>query len=239
MGFLRKVGRKIKKKVNKLFGGKFGKILGGVGLSMMFFGGAQALFSKEGWFRNFSERIKNSKLFGRNNVADAATEVVNVLESPKIVDSSNVDLIPVDNVVDTPIKYNYDKKGKLIGSEFGEVGKDAFVSSKGNILSSLKESEFIPNVAEGLTTSLAISAVQGEPEEPFISGGVASQPQMEASQNAYLTEVQNQIPQYQGTNFQGLMNSMIYGTLSPDYLRQQAQEQGMLFSTKLPDPINI
>tara|TARA_R100001460_G_scaffold4345_2_gene12450 strand:+ start:220 stop:897 length:678 start_codon:yes stop_codon:yes gene_type:complete len=223
MGFLRKVGRKIKKKVNKLFGSKFGKIIGGIGLAMMFFGGAKALFGKEGWWKNFSERIKDGNLFGRNNVADAATEAVNVLESPRIVDSSNVDLIPVDNVVDTPIKYNYNEKGKLIGSELGEVGKDAFVSSKGNILSSLKESEFIPNVAEGLTTSLALSAVQGEPEEPFISGGIAPQPAMEASQNAYLAEVQNQMPQYQGTNFQNLNQSLFYGTLSPDYLLTQTR----------------
>ena len=223
MGFLRKVGRKIKKKVNKLFGSKFGSIIGGIGLSMMFFGGAKALFGKEGWWKNFSERIKDSNFFGRNNVADAATEAVNVLESPRIVDSSNVDLIPVNNVVDTPIKYNYNEKGKLIGSELGEVGKDAFVSSKGNILSSFKESEFIPNVAEGLTTSLAISAVQGEPEEPFISGGVASQPLTEPTQNAYLAEVGNQIPDYQGVNFQDLSNSMLFGTLSPQFLIGQAQ----------------
>ena len=223
MGFLRKVGRKIKKKVNKLFGSKFGSIIGGIGLSMMFFGGAQALFSNKPWWKGFSERLQNTRLFGKNNLADAATEAVNVLESPRIVDSSNVDLIPVNNVVDTPIKYNYNEKGKLIGSELGEVGKDAFVSSKGNILSSLKESEFIPNVAEGLPTSLAISAVQGEPEEQFISGGIASQPPMEASQNAYLAEVQNQMPQYQGTNFQNLNQSLFYGTLSPDYLLAQTR----------------
>ena len=35
MGFLRKVGKKIKKGVKKLFSSKFGKILGGIGLSMI------------------------------------------------------------------------------------------------------------------------------------------------------------------------------------------------------------
>ena len=83
--------------------------------------------------------------------------------------------------------------------------------------------EFIPDVIRGAGTSLAISAVQGEPEEPFISGGIASQPQMEASQNAYLAEVQNQIPDYQGVNFQNLSNSMLFGTLSPQFLIGQAQ----------------
>jgi hypothetical protein len=194
MGFLRKIGRKIKKKVNKLFGGKFGKIIGGIGLSMMFFGGAQALFDKSPWWEKFSERLKNTKLFGKNNVVDATTEAVNVLEV-----NPDDPLSGISNVADVADK------------------------SKNNILSSLKESEFIPDVLTGAGTSLAISAVQGEPEEPFISGGIASQPQMEASQNAYLAEVQNQMPQYQGTNFQNLNQSLFYGTLSPDYLLAQTR----------------
>ena len=195
MGFLRKVGRKIKKKVNKLFGSKFGKIIGGIGLSMMFFGGAQALFSNKPWWKGFSERLQNTRLFGKNNLADAATEAVNVLEV-----NPDDPLSAVSNVADVVV----DKP-------------------KNKILSSITESEFIPNVAECLTTSLALSAVQGEPEEPFISGGIAPQPAMEASQNAYLAEVQNQMPQYQGTNFQNLNQSLFYGTLSPDYLLAQTR----------------
>lgn len=195
MGFLRKVGRKIKKKVNKLFGSKFGSIIGGIGLSMMFFGGAQALFSNKPWWKGFSERLQNTRLFGKNNVADAATEAVNILEVNPDDPLSGISNV-ADVVVDKP---------------------------KNKILSSITESEFIPNVAEGLTTSLALSAVQGEPEEPFISGGIAPQPAMEASQNAYLAEVQNQMPQYQGTNFQNLNQSLFYGTLSPDYLLTQTR----------------
>ena len=195
MGFLRKVGRKIKKKVNKLFGSKFGKIIGGIGLSMMFFGGAQALFSNKPWWKGFSERLQNTRLFGKNNIADAATEAVNVLEV-----NPNDPLSAVSNVADVVV----DKP-------------------KNKILSSITESEFIPDVAKGLTTSLTLSAVQGEPEEPFISGGIAPQPAMEASQNAYLAEVQNQMPQYQGTNFQNLNQSLFYGTLSPDYLLAQTR----------------
>ena len=208
MGFLRKVGRKIKKKVNKLFGSKFGSIIGGVGLSMMFFGGAQALFGKSPWWEGFSERLKNTKLFGKNNVADAIETVAEVGGQDSL--GKGTGLFPGE--------------AEVITGETVSKGASAVVDkSKGNILSSLKESEFIPNVAEGLTTSLAISAVQGEPEEPFISGGIASQPQMEASQNAYLAEVQNQMPQYQGTNFQNLNQSLFYGTLSPDYLLAQTR----------------
>ena len=221
MGFLRKIGRKIKKRVKKLFSTKFGALIGGIGLSLIL-GPAFciSLYCIKGSISEGATGATNVAVVD-STVSGAVEKLVNTPDL--VIDSSNVDLIPVDNVVDTPIKYNYDKKGKLIGSEFGEVGKDAFVSSKGNILSSLKESEFIPNVAEGLTTSLAISAVQGEPEEPFISGGVASQPLTEPTQNAYLAEVGNQIPDYQGVNFQDLSNSMLFGTLSPQFLIGQAQ----------------
>lgn len=226
MGFLRKIGRKIKKRVKKLFSTKFGALIGGIGLSLILGPAISQAFNGIKGF--FTQGATGATTAGATNVAVVDSTVSGAVEKlvntpDLVIDSSNVDLIPVDNVVDTPIKYNYDKKGKLIGSEFGEVGKDAFVSSKGNILSSLKESEFIPNVAEGLTTSLAISAVQGEPEEPFISGGVASQPLTEPTQNAYLAEVGNQIPDYQGVNFQDLSNSMLFGTLSPQFLIGQAQ----------------
>ena len=208
MGFLRKVGRKIKKKVNKLFGGKFGKIIGGIGLSMMFFGGAQALFGKSPWWKGFSERLQNTKLFGKNNIADAVETVAEVSGQDSL--GKGTGLFPGE--------------AEVITGETVSKGASAVVDkSKGNILSSLKESEFIPDVLTGAGTSLAISAVQGEPEEPFISGGIAPQPAMEASQNAYLAEVQNQMPQYQGTNFQNLNQSLFYGTLSPDYLLTQTR----------------
>jgi len=225
MGKLRKIGRKISKSLNKLFGSKFSKIIGGIGLSMMFFGGANALFGNQKWFQGLKTNLDKMNPFAKGDVTSAVETVAEVSGQDSLGVGEN--LLPGE--------------AEVITGETVSKGASAVLDekSKSRILSSITESEFIPNVAEGLTTSLAISAVQGEPEEPFISGGVASQPQMEASQNAYVTEVQNQMPQYQGTNFQGLMNSMIYGTLSPDYLRQQAQEQGMLFSTKLPDPINI
>ena len=209
MGFLRKVGRKIKKKVNKLFGGKFGNIIGGIGLSMMFFGGAQALFGNQKWFQGLKTNLNKMNPFAKGDVTSAVETVAEVSGQDSLGVGEN--LLPGE--------------AEVITGETVSKGASAVLDekSKGNILSSLKESEFIPNVAEGLTTSLAISAVQGEPEEPFISGGIASQPQMEASQNAYLAEIQNQMPQYQGTNFQNLNQSLFYGTLSPDYLLAQTR----------------
>jgi len=75
MGFLRKVGRKIKKGVKKLLGGKFGKILGGIGLSMMFWGGANAMFGKMDWFKNLNTTLKNIKPFANNNIEGAITRL--------------------------------------------------------------------------------------------------------------------------------------------------------------------
>ena len=209
MGFLRKVGRKIKKKVNKLFGGKFGKILGGVGLSMMFFGGAQALFGNQKWFQGLKTNLNKMNPFAKGDVTSAVETVAEVSGQDSLGVGEN--LLPGE--------------AELITGETVSKGASAVLDekSKSKILSSITESEFIPNVAEGLTTSLALSAVQGEPEEPFISGGIAPQPAMEASQNAYLAEVQNQMPQYQGTNFQNLNQSLFYGTLSPDYLLTQTR----------------
>ncbi len=208
MGFLRKIGRKIKKKVNKLFGSKFGKIIGGIGLSMMFFGGAQALFGNQKWFQGLKTNLNKMNPFAKGDVTSAVETVAEVSGQDSLGVGEN--LLPGE--------------AEVITGETVSKGASAVVDkSKGNILSSLKESEFIPDVLTGAGTSLAISAVQGEPEEPFISGGIASQPQMEASQNAYLAEVQNQMPQYQGTNFQNLNQSLFYGTLSPDYLLAQTR----------------
>jgi hypothetical protein len=83
--------------------------------------------------------------------------------------------------------------------------------------------QFIPDVAKSVGTSLALGAIQGEPEQPFISGGVAPQPVMEPAQNAYVQTVQSQIPNFPVTNFQQLNQSLLYGTLSPQYLMGQAQ----------------
>ena len=83
--------------------------------------------------------------------------------------------------------------------------------------------DFIPDVAKSVGTSLALGAIQGEPEQPFISGGVAPQPLMEPAQNAYVQTVQSQIPNFPVTNFQQLNQSLLYGTLSPQYLMGQVQ----------------
>jgi len=79
MGFLRKVGKKIKNGVSKLLGGKFGKILGGIGLAMMFWGGASALFGNQGWFQGLKTNLAKMNPFGSQSVTQASEVAINSL----------------------------------------------------------------------------------------------------------------------------------------------------------------
>jgi len=82
---------------------------------------------------------------------------------------------------------------------------------------------FIPDVAQGVLGSVATSAIIGDPEEQFVSRGIMPQPAQEQAQNAYVQAVQAQVPSMQGMNFQQMNQSLLYGTLSPQYLMSQQQ----------------
>lgn len=83
--------------------------------------------------------------------------------------------------------------------------------------------DFLPDVAKGAATSFVTSEIMGEPETPFYGGGVQPQPTMEGPKSAYVAEVQNQIPQMQGMDFNQINQSLFYGTLSPQWLMSQSQ----------------
>jgi len=73
-----------------------------------------------------------------------------------------------------------------------------------------------------LATIVLTSSVLGGGEEQ--EGGRGIMPQvgsMEAPQASYVAAVENQIPQYQGYNFQQMNQSLMYGTLSPQFLMGQ------------------
>ena len=82
MGFLRKLGKKIKKGVKKLFKSKIGRILGGIGLSMIFWGGAQALFGQTQWWQQMQTGLsKLKKPFGTTDVTNAVNETSKVMDA--------------------------------------------------------------------------------------------------------------------------------------------------------------
>lgn len=100
-----------------------------------------------------------------------------------------------------------------------------------NIYAGLTGDEFIPGVAQGVTSSLIMSEIQGEPESPFVGRGVQPQPSMEMAQGQYLQDISPQFMAATGSNrapsFQDLTQNVLYGSGSPQYLSQFYQPLGI------------
>ena len=212
MGFLRKKFKQIKKKVKKLLGGKFGKILGGIGLAMMFWGGAKALFGgKGGWFDSFSSKLKDMNPFAKGDVTGAVEKIV---QPSDIAGPTLEGQIAQGKEILSP-KF----KDLPIGDKIkvaGEATKDFLLPDVSSV------GEFAADVTRSAGQQYVIGALQGEPEEQTVGFGVMPQVgSFEAPQASYVQEVRNQIPNFQATNFNQLNQSLFYGTLSPQYLMGQ------------------
>ena len=235
MGFLRKKFKQIKKKVKKLLGGKFGKILGGIGLAMMFWGGAKALFGgKGGWFDSFSSKLKDMNPFASDSVVGSAEKFINTetvgaggagggfgVETGTLVTGQGgagaaVQATPKLKLTDTPF------------SDLGAVDKIKKVGVETKEFLFPKDSTFVGDVTRSVGTNLALQAVQGEPVDEGGYGRVVSFDAFEPAQDAILRQVQSQIPNLQATNFNQLNQSLYYGTLSPHYVAEQAREMGLV-----------
>jgi len=158
MGFLRKIGKKIKKGVKKLMGGKFGKILGGIGLAMTFWGGANALFSGQGWFDGLTKNLKNMKPFGESSIGES----IKRLDEAKLFGG------------DTPLGV-----GEKIAKVGVETGKQFFKAGEsiGETIASpfTKEggfSETIADITEAGVKQKLISGMQGSTDEEIGGRGV-------------------------------------------------------------------
>ena len=274
MGFLRKIGRKIKKGIKKLFSSKIGAFLGSMAINFMFPGignafnsafksakGALGFGTKEVVKETGKEIVKEAgkevvgkevvgKEIGKeitektlekglekgfvDNTLTGSLEklnqslidttvtigekVPNVQDlTKKIIEESTIDLKNqiTPQVSDIKLAQPSTVPELTFGEKIVKTGKDYFGES------------FIPDVASSVVTSYTLGAIQGEPEQPFISKGISSQPAIEAAQSAYLREVQSQIPNLPVTDFQQLNQSLLYGTLSPQFLAAQAREMGL------------
>lgn len=84
--------------------------------------------------------------------------------------------------------------------------------------------EFVGDVGKGVTTSLIMQEIAGDPEERFVSAGVAGQPISEAAQGNYIQSVSPSAMAATGMtrplSFQELSQQTLYGTGSPNYLSQ-------------------
>tara|TARA_Y100001937_G_scaffold107917_1_gene151052 strand:- start:322 stop:1080 length:759 start_codon:yes stop_codon:yes gene_type:complete len=249
MGFLRKVGRKIKKGVKKLFKSKIGRILGGIGLSMIFWGGAKALFGQTQWWQNMQTGLnKLTKPFGTSDVTNAVNETSKVMDvataskdvvtptvtkdiplidkvsstassTPRVVDAATAvkDITPAEVLKDRPLIDTIDNP------RFTDRVKDFFTPDGGRRIKEYFGNDFVPDLAKGVVTNVALDAVAGTPEQPFVGGGIMPAPIQEQAQAAYMADLNASMPQSGIQNFQQAQQSLLYGTLSPYYLQEQAR----------------
>jgi len=232
MGFLRKKFKQIKKKIKKLLGGKFGKILGGLGMAMMFWGGANALFGKTNWFKGLKTNLNKMNPFAKGDITSAVEVAGNTVtdtvgaggtetfksqalagaaESAK----AGIEIAKTTSGTLTDIPFSQLDLGQKI-AKVGVETKDFLLPDVSSV------GEFAADVTRSAGQQYVMGALQGEPEEQTAGFGVMPQVgSFEAPQASYVQEVRNQIPNFQATNFNQLNQSLFYGTLSPQYLMGQ------------------
>lgn len=241
MGKLRKIGKSIKKKVGKLMGGKFGKIIGGIGLAMMFWGGANALFGNTKWFSGLKTKLSSMNPFAKPDISSAVSEVTvepSAFESKLASASDKVVSDASSKIVGDPSKFErfvsgdlskiealdtakfselntMDKIAKVgveganLAYEAGEAVGEAFIPDKG----------FVKDTAEALTMAGLSNAIAGDEEAPAVTGrSPAFKLDTVRGQQAFVSEVRNQISNIPATNFNQMNDMLIHGTLSPSYL---------------------
>ena len=297
MGWLRKIGKKFKKSVKKLFSSKIGKFLGSIALSMIMgpvvsraFNGIKGVFTgaaqkgaetivqegvqkiavEEGAKKVVEEGAKQAiKDTTVNVVSDTVTgtmekladtsdlfvdfgskgsvalkgEATTAALKEKIVSTATT---PSDLFVDFGSKGSLNLKGidstaalqeKIVSTagkpklgyqikqnfaDFGTGVKEFAADPFGKTKEYIGE-DFVPDVARSVGQQYVMGALQ---EEPVDEGGYGRMPSVgsfEPAQSAYMAEVRTQMPNLQATNFQQLNQSLLYGTLSPQYLMGQAQ----------------
>lgn len=276
MGFLRKVGRKVNRALSKVFGKKLGNLIGGIGLSMVMWGGAKVLFPN--LTSAISQQMTNlkTKVFG--TPTEAVADISKALPDDVISTAKNADVVggatgkvdtisgadaimgetrtiakrvsPMDKVTGTvdidasnlltkqdiaSPKIDFTSDSTFIGEgisdtalptppsiteRIGQFAKDA----PGNVKEYVMEGDFVPDVAKGAVTSVVTAGIMGEPEQPFRSAGVASQPLMEAAQGNYMRDVGPSAMAATGMtrmpSFQELSQQTLYGTGSPSWMAQ-------------------
>jgi hypothetical protein len=247
MGFLRKVGRKIKKGVKKLFSSKIGSFIGSIALSMIMgpvisraFNGIKGVFTgaaqkgtetlvQEGVQKVVEEGAKETiKDTTVNIVSDSVTGSLEKLSdtSDLFVDFGSKGSVGLKGEATTAALKEKIVSTAATGPTVGQQIRQNFV----NLGTGVKEfasdpfgktkeyigDDFIPDAVQSMAMSGIESALAPEYEAPFQSKGV--QQVGSDIQSSYMREVQTQVPNLQATNFQQLNQSLLYGTLSPQYL---------------------
>tara|TARA_R110000765_G_scaffold400806_1_gene495977 strand:+ start:308 stop:1054 length:747 start_codon:yes stop_codon:yes gene_type:complete len=241
MGFLRKVGRKIKKGAKKLFSSPIGSILGSMAINFMFPGIGQT-FNKvfkgatEALGFGAKEAVKEVgkeavKEVGKEVVKEAGKEAVKEVGKEAVKEIGKETLIQGTKIQDVLNANDLVNTASTSGTTLTETMKKNFIdrpiqAGKDFIDAPFKttkefispDGEFIPDVARSLTTSSLLGAFQGEPDEPFYSKGVSQQLSSVPSQSQVLSTVNSQVPQLNIKSFEQMNQSLYYGVLSPQWL---------------------
>ena len=287
MGKLRKIGRKVNRALGKVFGKKLGSLIGGIGLSMVMWQGAQMLFP--GTTSAISEAVANTKNAVFGTPTEAVLEVgktidpnvINNSTTPitggevsgagagtgagvpdvsgvsgteaggSILDSSSVsvmagpetitvaprltptpaDALKKDALLTPEIDFTKDVSfvgkgtgGELLPETLGQKTSNFITGAPGKIKDYVTDGDFVGDVGKGVTTSVIMQEIAGDPEDMFAGGGVAGQPISEAAQGNYMRDVGPSAMAATGMtrmpSFQELSQQTLYGTGAPNFMAQ-------------------
>tara|TARA_R110000822_G_scaffold298366_1_gene421087 strand:- start:2076 stop:3008 length:933 start_codon:yes stop_codon:yes gene_type:complete len=114
--------------------------------------------------------------------------------------------------------------GELLPETLGQKTSNFITGAPEKIKDYVTEGNFVGDVGKGVTTSLIMQEIAGDPEEMFAGGGVAGQPISEAAQGNYMRDVGPSAMAATGMtrmpSFQELSQQTLYGTGSPNFMAQ-------------------
>jgi len=265
MGFLRKIGRKIKKGVKKLFSTQIGAFLGSIALSMIMgpvisraFNGIKGVFTGAAQAGTQAATTAAGTTAGTAAGTTAGTTAATTGSVNIISNTATGAMEQLANTSDLFVDFGSKGSVGLKGEATTAALKEKIVSTAAtgptvgqqikqnfvNLGTGVKEfasdplgktksylgEDFVPDAVQSLGQQYVIGAFSSEEEQSGATGRVAD-PVRDIGP-AYMTEVKNQLPTITATNLNQMNQSLFYGTLSPQFLVQQAQEMGL--AAKVP-----
>lgn len=266
MGKLRKIGKKVSRALNKVFGKKLGSIIGMVGLYMTMSAVGDFFLSKIPTKVPPVDAIDDiEKIKDIEEVAKTAETVSNVEEAKNVVDTiKNSEVVSVANTpLDAMVQHKTEILGDAVSTEittapivpkvdftvdvpttayetaadvksftdvsvgelkdmnadFGDFMTNFVEEAKaapGKAFDYVTDGKFVGDVATGAGTAWLTSEIIGPGKQPFISGGIASQPIMESAQAAHMRDIDTNSLRLAGNSsrpsFMDLANQTLYGT---------------------------
>lgn len=238
MGKLRKIGKKIKKGIKSLgksiknaLGGKLGKVIGMIGLTMMMYGVASNLFANNPIFKQLQSKLPKMDSFATADVTTAAEVGANAIEGAATSAAAEAGTAVTTNIPLSEATY-----GQLdVGGKVAKVGVDAankaFEFGSGAVdyvkalPSRIMDGSFVGDVAEGTAVGVLTNNLLAEDGDlTTFAKSPQAQAVVEPAQRMIVQDIQKQMPLTPINNFQDINNNLIFGTLAPSYLNYQFEQ---------------